>query len=158
MMQPNSRMALCVVLTSLVLGGCAAPPLGPTVAVMPAPGMPFDHFQRIDANCRSFAATRVGGTAQAANQSAVTSALAGAAVGAAAGALIGGNQNAAGVGAGVGLLAGSSAGSSQYALSGYAAQRAYDIAYSQCMYASGAVLPGYPTPAYTPPPPPPHAP
>ena len=40
---------------ALVLGGCATAPLGPTIAVMPAPGMPFEQFQAIDASCRQFA-------------------------------------------------------------------------------------------------------
>lgn len=151
------RGLLPVLLAATVLSvtGCATPPTGPTVAAMPAPGMPFDVFRRIDAECRSFAASRIGDTAQAANQAAIASALTGAALGAAAGALIGGNHNAAGVGAGVGLLAGSSAGASQSGLTGYQAQRMYDLSYSQCMYASGAQIPGYATPAYVPPPPPP---
>lgn len=155
MRRHSTRPALLAsLLAGATLAGCATPPAGPTVMAMPGQGMPFDVFQRIDANCRAFAASRSGGAA-AANQAAATSAVTAAALGAAAGALIGGNQNAAGVGAGVGLLAGSSVGASQANLSTYDAQQLYDMSYSQCMYASGAQIPGYPAPAYVPPPPPP---
>lgn len=139
-------------LGALLLGGCAAPPLGPTVQVMPAPGMPFDQFRSIDAMCRQYAQQQTSGYQTAATNSGATSAAAAAGVGAVAGALIGGNSQGAAVGAGMGLLAGSAGGTGTYSDSQYRAQRAYNIAYQQCMYAHGAQVPGYATPTYVPPP------
>ena len=88
-------------------------------------------------------------------------------LGAAAGAIIGSATGQAGqgaaIGAGTGLLFGSAAGSNAYGYSYYEAQRRYDMAYAQCMYARGNQLPGqvvqrrlpvysYPPPNYPPPP------
>jgi len=58
------------------------------------------------------------------------------------------------VGAGIGLLAGSAGGAGSYGDTQGSAQRAYNIAYQQCMYARGAQVPGYAAPRYVPPPPP----
>ena len=63
----------------------------------------------------------------------------------------------AGVGAAMGTLVGATAGANQSAAVGWNAQRSYDIAYQQCMYSKGNVVPqsryGYAYP-YPPPPPP----
>lgn len=139
---------------SLLLAGCATAPLGPTVMVMPPPGMPFAQFQSIDESCRNYAAQRAAGYQPAATNSGLGTAAAAAGIGAVAGALIGGNSQGAGVGAGLGLLAGSAGGAGSYSDTQYSAQRAYNIAYQQCMYANGAQVPGYAAPRYTPPPPP----
>ena len=147
----NTRLSLAA-LATLALAGCAAPPLGPTVSVMPSPGMPFERFQEIDASCRNYAAQSISGTQQSANNSALESGAAGALIGAAAGALIGGNHNGAATGAGIGLLAGSAGGANNYNASQYGAQRQYNLAYQQCMYAKGAQVPGYAAPSYAPPP------
>ncbi len=141
-----------MLVSALLLGGCASPPMGPTVAVMPAPGMPLQQFQAIDATCRSFAQQQSAGYANSASQSGVVSGAAGALLGAAAGALIGGNQGSAGVGAGIGLLAGSAGGAGTYNQQQMSAQQAYNIAYKQCMYTKGAQVPGYAAPRYAPPP------
>ena len=141
-------------LGALLLAGCASPPMGPTVTVMPAPGMPFDQFQAIDAQCRQYAQQQSTGYQTAASNSGVTSAAAAAGIGAVAGALIGGNSQGAAVGGGLGLLAGSAGGAGSYGQTQYSAQRAYNIAYQQCMYSHGAQVPGYATPRYVPPPPP----
>jgi hypothetical protein len=142
------------------LSACAVTPIEPTVRVMPARGKPLEVFDAEDMACRDHAARHAGvGTQEAANASAVNSAVVGATVGAAAGALIGGSGRAAGTGAGMGLLMGTAVGSEQSTRSGYAAQRRYDTAYTQCMYAKGNVVPGqaaHPSYyAYPPPPPPP---
>ena len=63
------------------------------------------------------------------------------------------------------MVAGTASGGSQAGYAGADAQRRYDIAYQQCMYAKGNQLPGYGyrqpapapsggTPHYYPPPPP----
>ncbi len=125
----------------LILGACAAVPNGPSQMAMPGTGKSFDQFRADDAYCRQFAEGRIGGTVdQAANSSLVGSAVAGTALGAAVGAIAGGGR-AAGVGAATGLLAGSVIGASEAQASGYGAQRRYDQAYMQCMYADGDRVP-----------------
>jgi uncharacterized protein YcfJ len=116
--------------------------------VLPGEGKSFDQFRTDDYVCRQFAYDQVGGTGQeAAQQSAVKSAVVGTALGAAAGAAIGsatGDMGAgAAIGAGTGLLFGSAVGSGYSSSSYYEAQRRYDHAYLQCMYAKGHQIPGY---------------
>ena len=145
---------------SSVLAGCTSVPNGPSVAVMPAPGKPFDLFVAEDHECRQFAQQSIGKSASEA----------GTAIGAVAGAAIGGGHNGAGPGAAIGLLSGASIGSNEARYSEREAQRRYDISYEQCMYAKGNQLPGssgyrlraryvpppaQAAPAYNPPPPPP---
>ena len=140
----------------LAVSGCAQMPTGPSIAVMPAPGMPFEVFQRDDYVCRQYALASVGvNPNKVANEQVAKGAIAGAAIGAAAGALMGGNSNAAGAGAATGLLFGTAAGAGAASDTTYGMQRLYNIAYAQCMYAKGNQVPGYAAPPYTPPPPPP---
>jgi hypothetical protein len=159
-----------LLVVAALLSACATMPTGPSVMALPGNGKNFDQFRADDAVCRQFAYEQVGGVAgqQAAQRSAVTSAVVGTALGAAAGAAIGsasGDMGAgAAIGAGTGLLLGSAAGSGYASASYYEAQRRYDYAYLQCMYAKGNQIPGYrrstrstgPPPArsYYPPPPP----
>ena len=149
-----------------LLGACATVPTGPSMMVLPGSGKPFEVFQSDDAICRQWAYQQTGTTpGQAASESGVTSALIGTVVGAAAGAAIGaaaGNPAlGAAAGAGGGLLFGSSAGVGAAQYSGAQAQRRYDIAYQQCMYAKGNQIPGVIRGPYrrgtaeAPPPPPP---
>ena len=157
---------LLLALPLVILVGCASLPTGPRVAVMPAPGKPFDLFVAEDRLCRNFAEQSLGiAPKDLAAQNMVGSAAVGTAVGAAAGALAGGNSGAA-AGAAIGMVAGTASGASQGNYAGAEAQRRYDIAYQQCMYAKGNQLPGYPygyrqqvpanpAPSYYPPPPPP---
>ena len=151
----------------LVLAACAVAPTGPGVMVLPGTGKSFDQFRFDDGTCRQFAYDQIGGqtAALAQENSAVTSAVVGTAVGALAGAAIGGNSAGAAVGAGVGLLGGSMAGADASQHSAYGAQRRYDIAYQQCMYANGHRIPmsgrfaqSQPRAANYPPPPPPNQP
>jgi len=139
---------------ALMLAGCASAPTGPRVAVMPAPGKPFDLFVTEDQTCRNFARQSIGQSRnEAATWNFAGAAAVGTAIGAAAGALSGG-QSGAGSGAAAGLFAGSMVGAGQGANSSWDAQRRYDIAYEQCMYAKGNQLPGVrPQPYYPPPPP-----
>lgn len=145
------------------LAGCATAPMGPRVAVMPAPGKPFDQFVVEERSCRQYAEQSVGAPNDAAAQNFAGAAVAGTVIGAAAGAAAGGHEGA-GTGAAVGLVTGSAVGARQGAYASRDAQRRYDIAYEQCMYAKGNQLPGYPyrqlapeyrnAPAPYPPPPP----
>jgi len=131
------------------LAACATVPTGPSVMSLPGTGKSFEQFRIDDAQCRQFAYEHVGGVTgqQAAQQSAVSSAIVGTALGAAAGAAIGsatGDMGAgAAIGAGSGLLLGSAQGSGYASGSYYAAQRQYDNAYLQCMYAKGNRIPVY---------------
>lgn len=141
----------------LAVTGCVAPPLGPTVRVMPGPNKPFDSFQNDDAICRQFADQSVGGGANAQNtqvdQTLIGTGV-GAVLGAGLGAAIGGGRGAA-IGAGAGALGGTAVGASTAQNTGRSVQERYNIAYSQCMYSRGNQVPGYaqPGPAYAPPPP-----
>jgi len=141
----------------VMLAGCASIPTGPSVAVMPGPGKPFDQFQQDNAICRQFAEQQIGANPnEVAQEQVITGAAAGAAIGAASGALMGhGHGDTTGPMAGAGLIVGSAAGANAANASTMTLQRRYDIAYQQCMYAKGNLIPGYPAPRYAPPPPPP---
>lgn len=156
MLIPKSVLAAAV---TVAIAGCAQMPVGPTIAVMPAPGMPFEVFQRDNYVCQQYAQQSLGGNpGKVASDQVAGGALAGAAIGAAAGALIGGNSNAAAGGAATGLLFGTAAGAGAASDTSYGLQRRYNIVYAQCMYAKGNQVPGYAAPPYVPPPPPPGSP
>lgn len=138
-----------------VLAGCAAMPVGPTTAVMPAANKPFDVFMQDDALCRGWAAHSIGQPGHEASAEAfLRSTMAGALIGAVAGGLAGGDRGA-GTGAAMGTAVGAAAGAGQGQATAWSAQRRYDVAYQQCMYAKGNVVPGYAAPASVPMPPPP---
>ena len=147
------------------MSACTTLPTGPSVMAMPGSGKSFDEFRADDAMCRQFALEQSGGATanQASVNSGLESAAVGTAVGAAAGALVGGHQGA-GTGAAAGLLVGALSGAGAGQSSGYVAQRRYDNAYVQCMYAKGNAVPvagqrprarRYEQPLTPPPPPPP---
>lgn len=156
---------LLLVVATLTFTGCATIPTGPSVMVLPAPGKPFEQFQADDSVCRQWAGQQVGASsADTANRSMATSAVVGTVLGAGLGAAIGaaaGNPAAgAAIGAGSGALGGTLAGANAGYASGWEAQRRYDIAYQQCMYARGNQIPGIvpasrPRGMPSPPPPPP---
>lgn len=137
-----NTLSRCIAVSSLLLGGCASIPTGPSVLALPGTGKSFDNFRADDAECRQFALSQVGGNTaeQSANEAGIRSAAVGTVVGAVAGAAIGG-QHGAGVGAGTGLLVGSMAGASAARESAYGSQEQYDNAYIQCMYARGERVP-----------------
>jgi len=146
----------------LTLTGCTTIPLGPSVAVMPAPGKPFDLFVAEENVCRQYAAQQVGHTpSQTAGASVATGAATGTVLGAATGAALGAATGHAGLGAaagsGTGLLLGTAAGSNMGYGSSWVLQSRYDIAYEQCMYAKGNQIPGFAWPSTPAPPPPPSA-
>jgi len=125
-------------------------PPGPSVMVMPPSGKSFEQFQADDAICRQWAARQIGLTPQeAVNQNTATGAVVGTAVGAGLGAAIGSVSGSAGAGAAIGaatgLLAGTATGANAGQVYGWRAQRLYDNAYVQCMYAKGNEVPGMTT-------------
>lgn len=131
----------------LALGGCVTVPGGPSVNVLPAPGKSFEAFQREDATCRQWAERQLGApTQEAVDQKVATGAVAGTAVGAGVGAALGSASGHAGagalIGAASGLLLGTAVGSDSGQIYGREAQRRYDNAYLQCMYAYGNQIPG----------------
>lgn len=142
-------LMLLLVVVVISLTACATIPNGPSVMALPGTGKSFDQFRIDDADCRQFAYVQVGGATgqQAAQDSAVKSAVVGTVLGAAAGAAIGsasGDMGAgAAIGAGSGLLLGSAVGTGYSSSSYYEAQRRYDYAYLQCMYAKGNRIPVY---------------
>ncbi|HTZ18897.1 MAG TPA: YMGG-like glycine zipper-containing protein [Dissulfurispiraceae bacterium] len=131
----------------LTISGCATVPTGPSVMALPGQGKPFEVFQEDDAVCRQWAAQQIGQTPQeTVNNSTATGAVVGTAVGAGLGAAIGAAGGHVGtgaaIGAGTGLLVGTAAGANAGQVYGRQAQRRYDIAYIQCMYAKGNQVPG----------------
>jgi hypothetical protein len=134
-------------LALVTLCSCATMPAGPSVMVMPPDGKSFEQFQIDDAICRQWAAQQIGLSPQnVANQNTVSGAVVGTVVGAGLGAAIGSTSGDAGAGAAIGaasgLLIGSAAGADSGQVYGWQAQRRYDIAYMQCMYAKGNRVPG----------------
>ena len=138
-----------------LLAACAEMPVGPTTAVMPAANKPFDVFMRDDEMCRGWAAHSIGQPGhEAAAEAFLRSTVAGAVIGAIAGGLAGGDRGA-GTGAAMGTAVGAAAGAGHSQATAWSAQRRYDVAYQQCMYAKGNVVPGYAAPVAVPVPPPP---
>jgi hypothetical protein len=95
----------------LMLAGCVTLPVGPNVAVLPAPEKPQEVFVADDAACRAYAAQQTGLTqphimAQHELRSAVLGPLLGGAAGAALGAAFGAAAGHAGLGAATGAGAG----------------------------------------------------
>jgi hypothetical protein len=135
-------LELTLIAALLALGGCASMPSGPGVMVLPGSGKTFDQFRADEFMCRDYAMRQAGGDSpdRVAVDSGVRSAALGTVIGAVAGAAIGGQRGAA-VGAGTGLVVGSVAGTGAADVSAYDAQRRYDHAYIQCMYANGHRVP-----------------
>lgn len=165
-MRKRSQAVLCFLCLILVIsGGCASLPTGPTVMVLPGQGKPFEQFQVEDVQCRQWAAWQIGAPQERADQSTAQGAVAGTLIGAGLGAALGSASGDAGVGAAIGaasgLLLGTASGADAGRFSGWEAQRRYDIAYMQCMYAKGNQVPGVvtrtrPVRRIPPPPPPPY--
>lgn len=148
----RTRASAVLLAPVLLLAACASQPPGPTVAVMPAPGKPFEVFQSDQAMCKSYADGQTAGEAQQANNRQVLTGVVGTVLGAGLGAAVGGGRGA-GIGAGAGALGGTAFGAGPSEHSGYSIQQRYNIAYSQCMYARGNQVPGFqPASAYPPPP------
>lgn len=134
----------CLALAAVT--GCVYVPTGPSVMVLPGSGKSFEQFQVDDAVCRRWAGSQIGlSTQDTVNQNvaggAVAGTLIGAGLGAAVGAAFGDPGVGAGIGAATGLLAGTSEGVQAGQSYGWDAQRRYDIAYQQCMYAKGNQIP-----------------
>ncbi len=152
----NAARVLSSVGLLAMLAACAAPPMGPTVQVMPGPGKTFDAFRMDQANCKAFADDQVRGQAEVHNQRAVGGAVLSTVIGAGLGAAVGGAYGNVGAGAAIGAASGATMGAAYgadaTANANMSIQQQYDNAFSQCMYAKGEQVPGYAP--LTPPPPP----
>lgn len=150
----SRRLSAAILMPLLLLEACASQPMGPTVAVMPAPSKPFEVFQSDQGLCKQYASGEVQGGPEQANDRQVGTAIVGTLLGAGLGAALGGGRGAA-IGAGAGVLGGTAAGASPSGKAQYGLQQRYDLAYSQCMYARGNMVPGFQsavatsTPAYS---------
>ena len=144
-MNKNFKRISVVSCVVVAMVGCASTPVGPSLTVMPAPGKPFDVFQKDDQECRAYAQGSLNTTADdAAALSTAKTAVVGAALGALAGAVAGGGSHkGAGTGAAIGMVGGAAVGATQGNDTGKEIQRRYDIAYQQCMYSKGNQVPGY---------------
>ncbi|MGH7002094.1 MAG: hypothetical protein ACREEA_11375, partial [Stellaceae bacterium] len=80
-MQYMKKTAVSLVALT-ALSACASHPIGPSVAVMPAPNKPFSQFQDDQTICKNFADQQVAGAAQSANNSALGAAAIGTVLGA----------------------------------------------------------------------------
>ncbi len=149
----NFKASITALSLAALLSACAAPPMGPTVLVMPAPGKPTEVFNKEQAECKAFASNETAGMAKQANNQAIGAAVLTTALGAATGAAVGGGNGAA-VGAASGATVGAGIGADSSSNAQLTIQQQYDNAYSQCMYTKGNQVPGY-APAAPPPPPPP---
>lgn len=139
---PRTRLLVGAAMV-LCLSSCAEMPSGPSVAVMPPANKPFDVFMQEDQLCRSWAAYSIGQAGHdAAAETMLRSTVTGATIGALAGAIAGGDRQA-GAGAAMGTVIGATAGAQQSNVTAWQAQRRYDIAYQQCMYSKGNLLPVY---------------
>ncbi len=138
----KAKLLLASATLALLLGGCVQQPLGPTVAVMPAPYKPFEVFQQDQAICMAYGKQMTNGQAQAANTQSVGTAVVGTVLGAGLGAAIGGGTGAA-IGAASGALGGTVVASGPANNAQGSLQQRYDVAYSQCMYAKGNQVPGF---------------
>lgn len=142
-------LILPVLLMAVSLAACASIPSGPSAMALPGTGKSFDQFRADDFHCREYARLQVGGETperaeqKAAAKSAVVGTILGAAAGAAIGSASGDMGAGAAIGGGTGLLFGSAAGAGHAAASRREAQRLYDHAYMQCMYAMGHKIPVY---------------
>jgi hypothetical protein len=126
-----------------VLAACVQMQVGPSIAVMPAPNKPFEVFQQDDQLCRGWAAHSIGIPGnEVAAQTILASTVAGAVIGAVAGAVVGGDRGA-GAGAAMGTVVGATQGTGQVGFTAFDTQRRYDIAYQQCMYAKGNIVPAH---------------
>ena len=148
----------------LLLAACATTPTGPMIPVAPGPNKSADAFAADDAACQQFAANRVQGHVEGANNHQAVNGVLGAALGAGIGAAVAHSPaTGAAIGAGAGGLLGTAAGAGwdQGAI-----QRHYDMAYAGCMSSRGNRVAGgppmrpnrpgwYARHGYGPPPPPP---
>ena len=143
----QSRLAVSGLAATLLVAGCASPPMGPTAYAARGPNVSDAQFYQDQNICAEHARQVTAREADEANNRAVGAGVIGTLAGAALGAAVGGGRGAA-IGAASGAVVGGSIGANQSAWSNMSLQRRYDSLYLQCMAATGNSVPYY----YTPPP------
>ncbi len=134
-------------LAAIMLSACATIPTGPGIMVLPGPGKSFEEFESDDAVCREWARKQTGvDPGDTLNETlakgAAIGTMIGAGLGAAIGAAAGEVGTGAAIGAATGLLGGTAVATEPAYAAGCKAQKQYDHAYLQCMYAKGNQIPG----------------
>jgi uncharacterized protein YcfJ len=122
----------------LALTACA-PPIGPTVQVLPGPNKPFAGFQLDQRDCSILAGQTIQPMLDAAGNRALGTAILSTALGAGLGAAVGGGRGA-GIGAASGSVFGSAIGADSAGRAQDNIQLTYDNTYSQCMYSRGNLI------------------
>jgi uncharacterized protein YcfJ len=139
---------IAIVVSLSLFMGCATAPLGPMVQVMPAPGKPFEMYQKEVQECKDWAFQQIGGQAAvdkantAAMEHTAIGTLLGTVVGALVGSASGHASGGAAIGAGAGMVVGGASGANSVGMSTAQLQRLYDNAYAQCMYSKGNQVSG----------------
>ena len=149
-MRRTDRRVVSVTTAAILLTGCVAPPLRPSIPVAPGPNKSFDVFATEQSFCQQYAASQTAPAAYAANNQAVGGAILSTALGAALGGAIGGGRGA-GIGAASGAAFGTVAGASTSPFAQMSLQQQYDVMYAQCMAAHGNSVPGFSGPPGAPP-------
>ncbi|MGZ3788095.1 MAG: hypothetical protein ACXVLQ_06200 [Bacteriovorax sp.] len=116
----------------LFFGCSSSTPSGPKVAVMPGPNKPYEVFLGEHHFCREFALQSIGKSPKKTSANSIDTATAENATGAAAGPIA------------EGPMAKATGEMSKVEYKGRDLQWSYDMAYTQCMYAKGNRVPGYP--------------
>jgi hypothetical protein len=124
---PIKRLGVSALAMTIALAGCARPPAGPTVQVMPPPNKPFEVFVDDQNYCKQYADQQVQAQSQQANNQAVGTAVIGTLLGAGLGAAIGGGSGAA-IGAAGGAVGGTAIGASGSQADQRGLQQQYDNA------------------------------
>ncbi len=138
-MTMRRRLWVAAAVQLIVLAGCVPQTMAPTVVVTPGPSKSSADFATDLTGCSAQANQQMAPAVQAANNQIVGNALLGAAFGSSTSAAAGASNNAAGAtGAATGVAAGAAAAqTAQVTL-----RQQFNVAYSQCMYAKGDIVPG----------------
>lgn len=132
----SARSVLLASGLGIALTGCVTTPMGPMIPASPGPNKSFTAFQQDENACEQYAADRVKGGVDRANNRAVGTAAITTLLGAGLGAAVGNGRGAA-IGAASGAVVGSAAGANESAYAEGSIQRRYDIAYGECMSSKG---------------------
>lgn len=169
----NWKFVSLIIAFLISISGCAIPPAGPTVQVIPGTNKTWAQFTNDGYQCQQIATAMVGNPAEMAQEQIVGGIIVGTILGGLTGGLIGsttGSGRGTSTGVGLGAVAGGTTGgligSQRAEAVGATVQMRWDQAYSSCMYNFGHKIPGYqeqpaqpsqpaPQPAPPPPPPPP---
>jgi hypothetical protein len=138
-MTMRRRLSIAAAAQLIVLAGCVPQTMAPTVVVTPGPSKSAADFGADHTACAAQANERMAPVIQAANNQIVGNALLGAAFGGGSTAAAGGSNSAVGATAAAGATI---AGAANAQTAQATLQQQFNVAYSQCMYAKGDIVPG----------------